>query len=172
AWLESKAGVTVAQAAAKPSGVSPASAPAGAKIVITGAGIMPNPRSNIVGFVRNGALITTLDPLKNEIVFDAASQPALRVEVPDIAPGAVQIIITPIAGPTGGISDPSPPINFTVARADLNAPALSSVSPAQGKPRDQITITGSGFSAVAAENLVTFRQGLIEAQARVVRSSA
>ena len=172
ASLESKAVVTVAMPAPKPAAVSPASAPAGAKIIITGAGFIPNPRSNIVGFVRNGAVIAVIDPIKNEIVFDATNQPALRVEVPDIAPGAVQIVVTTIDGPTGVISDPSAPISFTVARADLTAPALSIVSPAQGKPRDQITVNGAGFSAVATENLVTFRQGLIETPARVIRSSA
>jgi hypothetical protein len=170
--LESKALVTIAQPPPSPIGVSPSSAPAGAKITITGAGFNSNPRNNTVAFVRNRALIALIDPRENEIVFDASNQAALRVEVPDIVPGAVQIVVATIDNLTGVISDPSAPINFTVARPDLNAPALTGVSPAQGKPRDQITINGAGFSAVATENLVTFRQGVIETQARVVRSSA
>src|SRR5262245_3863244 len=57
ASLESKALVTIAQPPPKPTGVSPASAPAGAKITITGAGFNANPRGNTVAFVRNRALI-------------------------------------------------------------------------------------------------------------------
>ena len=172
ASLESKVVVTAAQPAPKPAGVSPATAPAGAKITISGAGFIPVPHSNIVSFVRNGARIAVIDPTKNEIVFDATNLPSLRVEVPDVAPGPVQIVVATIDGPTGVISDPSAPINFIIGRPDLNAPTLTGVSPAQGKPRDQVTINGGGFSAVPAENLVTFRQGLIETQARVLRSSA
>src|SRR5262245_32562926 len=170
--LESRAVVTAAQPAPRLAGVSPAIAPAGAKILITGAGFMPISNSNTVGFLRNNTLIAAINPSDNEIVFDAANQPALRVKVPDIAPGAAQIVVAAIDNLTGVISDQSAPINFTVARPDLNAPTLANVSPAQGKPRDLITINGGGFSAVANENLVTFRQGLIESQARVVKSSA
>ncbi|MGH9767402.1 MAG: IPT/TIG domain-containing protein [Blastocatellia bacterium] len=170
--LETVAVITVAQPAPRLAGVSPASAPAGAKITITGSGLSPIADGNIVGFVRNGALVAILDPTDNEIIVDATGRPALRVEVPDIVPGAAQIVAATIDGLTGVISDTSAPINFTVARADLNAPALASVTPAQGKPRDQITINGSGFSPVATENRVIFRQGFLESQARVVRSSA
>ncbi|HKQ79374.1 MAG TPA: IPT/TIG domain-containing protein, partial [Blastocatellia bacterium] len=170
--IAAKAVVTIARPAPRPIGVSPASAPAGAKITITGSGFNSNPRGNTVGFIRNRALIAVIDPAENEIAFDTSNALALRVEVPDIVPGAVQIVVSTIDNLTGVISDPSAPLNFTVARPDLNTPSLTAVSPAQGKPRDQIAITGSGFSVVATENLVTFRQGLIETQARVVRSSA
>src|SRR5262249_53492151 len=148
ASLESKVVVTTAQPAPKPAGGSPATAPAGAKITISRAGFIPVPHSNIVSFVRNGARIAVIDPTKNEIVFDATNLPSLRVEVPDVAPGPVQIVVATIDGPTGVISDPSAPINFIIGRPDLNPPTLTSVSPAQGKPRDQIAINdrqiGSG----------------------------
>ncbi|MGE0128320.1 MAG: IPT/TIG domain-containing protein [Blastocatellales bacterium] len=172
AQLETIAVVTVAQPAPRLAGVSPASAPPGAKIIITGAGLSFISDSNIVGFVRNNALVAILDPDDNEVVFDTAGNPALRVEVPDIAPGAAQIAVATIDEITGVISDTSPPINFTVTQSGLKAPALASVSPAQGKPRDQIAINGGGFSAIATENLVIFRQGFIETEARVIRSSA
>ena len=170
--LETIAVVTVAQPAPRLGGVSPASAPAGAKVVITGSGLSRIPDSNIVGFVRAGALVAILDPDENEIVPDATGQPALRVEVPDIVPGAANIVVATIDDSTGVISDPSAPVNFTVARSGLDAPTLAGVSPAQGKPRDQITINGGGFSPVATENLVTFRQGFIETRARVIRAIA
>jgi uncharacterized protein (TIGR03437 family) len=172
AALETKAVVTVAQTAPKLTGVSPTSAPAGAKIVITGSGLSPLPHNNLVGFIRGGDLVAILDPKDNEIAVDTSRQPSLRVEVPDIPPGAAQIVVATIDNLTGVISDTSAPINFTVARADLNAPTLASVVPAQGKPRDQITINGSGFSLTALENTVIFRQGFLESQARVTKASA
>ncbi len=172
AALESKAVATVGRPAPRLIGVSPTSAPAGAKIIISGAGLSSNPRGNTVSFIRNRVAVAVIDPRENEILIGTSNQPSLRVEVPDIPPGAVQIVVATIDGVTGVLSDPSAPINFTVARPDLNTPSLISVVPAQGSPRDQITITGAGFSVVAAENLVTFRQGLIETPARVIRSSA
>lgn len=171
--LETIATATVPQPAPRLAGVTPAAAPAGAKITISGAGLMPVPHNNIIRFVRNGAIVATLDPAKNEIATDTTSaRAALRVTVPDIAPGAVQIVAATIDGITGAISDTSAPINFTVGRADLNAPALANVFPAQGAPRDQISISGRGFSQVAAENSVIFRQGILESEARVVKAAA
>lgn len=164
--------VTIANSAPKLTGVSPGSAPPGAKITLTGSGFSVIPNNNIVSFARPGAPLTILDPDENEIVRDAAGQPSLRVEVPEIAPGAAQIVVATVDDFTGVISNTSLPINFTITQSGLSAPTLASASPAQGKPRDQITINGGGFSAIASENLVIFRQGFIETEARIVRSSA
>ncbi len=170
--LETFAVVTVSRPALTLAGVTPASAPVGTKIMISGSGFSAISDNNIVGFVRNNALVAVLDPEENEIVADPTGRPALRVEVPAISPGAVAIVAAVIDELTGVISDTSAPINFTVVRSDLAAPQLASVSPAQGKPRDQITINGSGFSQSASENRLIFRQGFIETEARVIRSSA
>lgn len=164
--------VTVADLAPQLASVTPGSAPPGAKITISGSGFSLVPDNNIVGFVRNNAFVAILDSDENEIVLDATGKPALRVEVPEIAPGAAQIVTATIDDFTGVISDTSAPLKFNVEQTGLVAPTLASVAPAQGKPRDQIAINGSGFSANAAENLVIFRQGFIEAQARIIRSSA
>ena len=170
--LDTFAVVTVSQPAPTLTGVSPASAPTGAKITISGNGFSVIADNNIVGFVRNNELVAVLDPEDNEVVLDASGKLALRVETPAISPGAVAIAAAVIDDFTGVISDTSALLNFTVARSDVAAPLLASVSPAQGKPRDQITINGSGFSQTAGENRVIFRQGFIPSEARVVRSSS
>jgi len=172
ASLEAAAAITVARPAPRLTSVAPGSAPTGAKITISGAGFSAIAGNNIAGFVRNGAIVAILDPDDNQIVADAAGRLALRVETPPISPGAVEIVTATIDQSTGVISDTSAPVNFTVARLDTLAPRLTSVSPAQGKPRDLITINGSGFSQTASENRATFRQGFNISQARVVRSSA
>jgi uncharacterized protein (TIGR03437 family) len=172
ARLEAIAVVTVARPALTLTGVAPSSAPAGAKITISGFGFSPIADNNIVGFVRNGALVAILDPDNNQVGADAAGKLALRVETPSLSPGAVEIVAATIDEFTGVISDTSAPINFTIARFDTSPPQLTSVSPAQGKPRDVITINGSGFSQTASENRVIFRQGFSASQARIVRASA
>ncbi|MGH9833375.1 MAG: IPT/TIG domain-containing protein [Blastocatellia bacterium] len=172
ARLEAIAVITVARPALTLTGVAPGSAPAGAKITISGSGFSAIADNNIVGFVRSGALVAILDPDDNQVVTDAAGKLALRVETPPLSPGAVEIVAATIDEFTGVISDTSAPINFTITRFDTLAPRLTSVSPAQGKPRDLITINGSGFSQTASENRVIFRQGFNTSQARVVRSSA
>jgi hypothetical protein len=170
--IEALAVVTVARAAPRLLGVSPSSAPVGAKLTISSDGFSAIADHNLIGFVRNNALVAILDPEDNEIVTDAAGRIAVRVEVPAISPGAASIVAATIDNLTGVISDTSAPINFTVAPSDVAAPLLASVSPAQSAPRDQIAINGSGFSPTAGENRVVFRQGLIESQARVIGSSA
>ncbi len=170
--LETLAVVAVSRPAPRLTGVNPTSAPPGAKITISGTGFSAIADSNIVGFVRNNALVAVLDPEDNEIVTDAAGRLALRVETPPLSQGAVLIVAATIDDITGVISDTSLPINFTVARSDVAAPLLASLAPGQGRPRDQVTINGSGFSPATAENRVVFRQGLIESRARVIRSTA
>lgn len=169
--LESFAVVSVALPAPKLTSVSPASAPARAKIVISGTGFSSKLNSNYFGFVRNGQLLTFLDPSKNVSVLDAAGKPAIRVEVPQIGPGPVTILAVIADDENGILSGISAPINFTVL-PPAAAPQLISVSPTQGKPRDQVTLIGTGFGPTTAENEVTFRQNGQETTARIVQASA
>jgi uncharacterized protein (TIGR03437 family) len=170
--LDTLAVVTVSRPAPALTGVSPSSAPVGAEIIISGAGFSARSDNNIVGFVRNNALVAVIDPDDTEVVTDASGKPALLVETPEIPSGAVSIVAAVIDDLTGVISDTSAPINFTVVRSDIAAPRLNGVTPAQGNPRDQVTIAGSGFSTTPDENRVTFRQGFLSTPARVIRSTA
>ncbi len=169
--LESFAVVSVSRPAPVLTSVSPASAPAGAKIVISGTGFSSKLNSNYFGFVRNGQLLTLLDPSKNVGVLDAAGKPAIRVEVPQIGTGPVTILATIADDENGILSGISAPINFTVL-PPVATPQLISVSPAQGKPRDQVTLIGTGFGPTTAENEVTFRQNGQETKARIVQATA
>jgi uncharacterized protein (TIGR03437 family) len=166
------ASVTVAQSAPQLTGVSPRSAPPGARVVITGVGLKGASDGNTIGFVRNNKLIAVLDPDKNESILDESGQPAVRIIVPRIAQGPVSIVAAVVEGRAGVISDVSNPLDFTVDNPNAPTPVLASVTPDEGRPRGQATITGTGFSNTPAENLVYFRQGSNASQARVIRANA
>ncbi|MGH9848198.1 MAG: IPT/TIG domain-containing protein, partial [Blastocatellia bacterium] len=170
--LSTIAVITVARPAPQLSGVTPSSGPPGARILIAGAGFSALSDRNIVGFVRNNNLVAVLDPEENEIRFDAAGRPVLRIVAPAIAAGPAGIVVASIDPFTGIISDTSAPIAFTVLASNVPTPQLAGVNPAQGKPRDTITINGANFSPAAGENQIVFRQGLIESQARILRATA
>jgi hypothetical protein len=130
------------------------------------------PDNNLIGFSRNGQLVALIDPDENTVVLDNSGRPALRVIVPPLPPGAVSIVAAVVDNLTGIISDASAPLNFTVTASNVTTPQLASVSPGEGRPRDQITINGTGFSTALTENAVVFRQGLQRSEARVLRASA
>lgn len=169
--LSTAAIVTVSKAGPQLAAVNPASAPPGGTITITGTGISGIADNNIVGFGRNNQLLAVLDPDDNVIVRDPSGRPALRVTVPPLPAGPVLIGVATIDEETGIISDASNTLNFTVIASDVAAPVLTSVTPGQGRPRDQVVINGTGFSANADENRVFFRQGLSDTRARVVRAT-
>jgi uncharacterized protein (TIGR03437 family) len=170
--LETFAVVTVSAPAPVLNGVSPQAAPPRAPIVISGAGFVAGSDSNFIGFVRNGELVAIANPDDNEIVRDPSGNIAVRVRVPLISPGPVNIVAAVVDDFSGIISDISVPIGFTVLALDVSAPQLANVQPAQGNPRDQVTINGSGFSQNPLENQVVFRQGFNESEARIIRATA
>lgn len=169
--LETGAVVTVSSPAPTLTGVTPTAAPPGARITITGTGLSSIADNNLVGFVRNGQLVAILDPEQNEVTVDSAGRVSLRVSVPPLSPGPVSIVAAVIDDLTGVISDTSAPLSFTVTASNIPTPQLASITPAQGQPRDTVTINGSGFSDNPAENIVVFRQGLLESQARIIRAT-
>jgi uncharacterized protein (TIGR03437 family) len=169
--LQTFAVVTVSAPAPVLNGVSPQAAPPRAPIVINGAGFTATSDSNFIGFVRNGNLVAIANPDDNEIVRDNSGNIAVRVRVPLLSPGPVNIVAAVVDDFSGIISDISAPIGFTVLALDVAAPQLTSVEPAQGNPRDQVTIIGTGFSQNPLENQVVFRQEFTESEARIIRAT-
>jgi uncharacterized protein (TIGR03437 family) len=170
--LESFAVVTVAQPAPVLTSVNPASAPPGAKIVISGTGFSVKPDNNYVAFLSDGDLVALLDPEENEIINDGTGKPALRVTVPEISGGAVELVVLVADDLTGIFSDLTEPLIFTVLASNLPAPQLTSLAPPQGKPLDEVTINGSGFGGTVFENEVIFRQNGLETEAFIIDATA
>ncbi len=171
AVLEAFAVVTVSRPAPALRGVSPQSAPPSARITISGVGFSVTSDNNLIGFIRNGNLVAILDPDENEIVRDPSGNLSLRIKVPPINAGPVNIVAAVIDDFSGVISDASAPLGFTVLASDAATPQLTNVLPSQGQPRDQVTINGTGFSQNLSENTVIFRQGFIESDARIIRAT-
>lgn len=169
--LSTIAVITVARPAPTVTGVSPQSAPPGARIVINGTGLNATPDNNLVGFIRNGNLLAVLDPDENESFIDVNGRPALRVTVPSISVGAANVVVATIDPVTGVISDVSRPVGFTVLESNVPTPTLANVAPPQGKPRDVVVINGGNFSTIPTENQIVFRQGFNESPARIIRST-
>ena len=170
--LDSYAYVEVARPAPVLSGVSPATAPIFARVTITGTGFSTDPGNNFVGLIRNGQLVAIFEPGENELVEDQSGRPALSVKVPPVSNGAAQLVVAVIDDQTSVLSDVSAPLSFNVQTSSVTAPVLTSISPASGKPKDQITINGSGFSAKPEENEVVFRQNGIDSPGHILQASA
>lgn len=170
--LETFAVVTVSQPSPTLTAVSPASAAPGAKITISGQGFSSIADNNIFGMFRGNNLIWIFDPDDNEILIDGTGRISVRLEVPPVGTGAVNIRAAVVNKFTGVLSDISAPLNFTVNASSVPTPLLSAVSPIQGKPGDRLTLTGSNFSTTIGENRVIFRQENFEIRARVVQASA
>lgn len=158
ASIESSAVVSVALPGPVLSASSPVIAPIGGRITITGTGLHPIPSNHFVSFLRNNELLAILNPSENEIALDSTGQPALRVRIPAIAPGPVAVAVAVIDPASGVISENSAPIQLTISDLTVPAPSLALSLPGEGRPRDRITIIGSGFSAVRHENQVFFAQ--------------
>ncbi|NDD63328.1 MAG: hypothetical protein EBZ36_05030, partial [Acidobacteria bacterium] len=135
------------------------SAPSGAEgaiISLFGTGLASTSIRNYVTFRRNGQLLTFLPPSDVQVFRDSSGQPSLRIRIPKVGPGAASIQVAVVDGATGVLSDPSAPLNFTVVQKVVPAPKLTSLTPSDGAPRDQITINGSGFSPTIKLNRVIF----------------
>ncbi|HMV83350.1 MAG TPA: IPT/TIG domain-containing protein [Blastocatellia bacterium] len=168
--LETKAVAAVAAIAPTLSSVAPTSAAAGSAVDITGINLSSKPDDNFIFYVRNGQVVGLSDPTTNRVISSANNRTVLRVIVPRIPGGAVSLVAVVVNSTSGVFSDASAPLAFNIIRNQINAPQLASVTPAQGKPRDQVAITGGGFSVKPEENRVTFRQELNTAEARVLQA--
>lgn len=169
--LETVAVAAVAAPAPVLASVTPGAAPAGATIDLTGTGLSSGPDDNFVFYVRNNQVIGLSDPDENRIISNSNNRTVLRAVVPKIPGGAVNIVVVVVNGMTGIFSDASAPLAFNIISNQISAPLLASVSPAQGKPRDQVAIIGGGFSTKPEENRVIFHQDLNTAEARVLQAS-
>ncbi|WP_326943784.1 IPT/TIG domain-containing protein [Amycolatopsis sp. NBC_01307] len=126
----------------------PAQAAAGAKVTVAGTGFAATAGANTVKFGGKAATVTT------------ASATSLEVTVPT---GAVTgpVTVTTTAGTATSQQ------SFTVDAATA-APAVTGFSPATGVAGTTVTLTGTGFAPVAADDTVTF--GLT--RARVTAATA
>ena len=120
---------------------SPASGPAGTIVVIMGTGFSAVAAENIVRF---GGGVQAAEPTN-------VSATSLTVVVPDEAQTG------PITVEVGGHTATSPQ-EFVVE------PVIASFSPASGPAGTIVVIMGTGFSAVAAENIVRFGGGVQAAE--------
>ncbi len=169
--LETKAVAAVAAIAPTLSSVAPISAAAGSAVDITGINLSSKPDDNFIFYVRNGQVVGLSDPTTSRVISSTNNRTVLRVIVPRIPGGAVSLVAVVVNSMSGILSDASAPLAFNIIRNQINAPQLASVTPAQGKPRDQVAIIGGGFSVKPEENRVIFRQELNTAQARVLQAS-
>ena len=156
--IEASAVVSISLPGPVLSKINPITAPAGARLTITGTGLNAVPNNHFVSLFRNNELLALLNPFENEVVSDSSGKPALVIRLPDVPPGLVSLAVSVIDPVSGVVSENSAPIAFTVSESTLLAPQLSNTIPGQGKPRDQITIIGTGFSSVREENHVRFIQ--------------
>ncbi len=112
--------------------ISPSSGTAGASVTITGTNFNAAAASNTVTFNGTAAVVT------------AATTTSLTVTVP--AGGATgSVSVTNSNGTANG------PV-FTY----LSAPVITSINPVAGPAGTAVTITGTGFDAIAANNVVKF----------------
>lgn len=116
-------------------GISPTSDMVGATVTITGTNFSAVRAENIVSF--NGIICTV----------SAATPTKLTVIVPQKATsGTIKVTINNhiVTGPV-----------FTVTPTPINGdPAITSISPTKGYPKDTLTITGTNFSTTYTDDVV------------------
>ena len=156
--IESSAVVSVALPGPTLAAISPSTVPVGGRITISGDGLSVVPNNHFVSFFRNNQLLALLNPFESEVSLDTGGRPALRVRVPAIAPGPVSVVVAVVDPSSGIVSENSMPLTIQVTQTTLQPPQLTASLPAQGKPRDQIRINGSGFSSLREENQIRFVQ--------------
>ena len=154
--IVASADVSVASQGPVLTSISPAVAPVGGRVTISGKGLTPVPNNQFVSLFRNGSLVEILNPLENEIVSDNDGRTSLRIKIPSTGSGQVSLAVAAIDPLTGVMSENSNLLSLTITEQPIPAPRLSLVLPGEGKPRDRIRIVGSGFSLIPAENLVYF----------------
>jgi len=112
--------------------ISPASAKAGTSITITGTNFDVIAANNVVKF--NGTVATVTS-----------------------ASGTSLVVTAPAGGSTGAVTETTAGGTATgPVFTYLQAPAITSISPASGAAGISVTITGTGFDATAANNTVKF----------------
>lgn len=115
---------------------SPARGPAGETVRISGIGFSDTPSSNAVSF--NGTAATVTSATANEIV----------VSVPAGATtGAISVVT-----PTGSSTSASP----FVVTATASAPTITGFTPTVANAGAAVTVTGTGFDTVAANDRLAF----------------
>ncbi|BCJ55405.1 hypothetical protein Asp14428_68800 [Actinoplanes sp. NBRC 14428] len=130
------------------SSLNPSRAPIGAKVVVSGTGFSATAGSNTVKFNGTTATVT------------AASRTRLTVTVPSGTTSGTVSVAVGTATATSGQA-------FTVVPG-TPAPAVTGFSPSTGDIGASVTITGTGFSTVKAENNVSIGR----TRARVTAASA
>jgi hypothetical protein len=165
--IESSAVVSVAMPGPVLASTTPSTVPIGGRITITGTGLNQIPSNHFVSLLRNNELLAILNPSENEIAIDSNGRPALRIRIPAIAPGPVSVAVAVIDSATGVVSENSAPIQLTISEFTVAAPTLALTLPGEGRPRDRITIIGSGFSPNRQENQVFFTQSGLGGQSGI-----
>jgi len=118
-------------------GFTPASGRPGDTVTITGNNFSTQASNDIVALNSKAASVIN------------ATGTTLTVEVPiGATTGSFSVTVN---GNTGVSAD-----NFTVLPPVVLPPAIASFTPAAGAPGTEVTITGTGFSAIAANNTVKF----------------
>lgn len=163
--------LVIPQAGPVLSAVTPNIVPVDKFVTISGTGFSGFPENNVAVILRNGTIENIADPDENEIVQDQSGRPALKVRIPSVTNGAAQIAVAVADNLTGIISELSTPLNLTITTNNVGAPVLTSLSPASGKPKDNVTINGSGFSTFPDSNFVIFRQNGLDIDAEVLQAS-
>ena len=121
-------------------GFTPASAPVGASVTITGNNFDPTPANNTVVF-SNGVAATVTSSTSTQIVTtvpQGAVTGPITVTTTDVVQGATSAS------------------SFTV----VPPPAITGFSPASAPVGTSITITGANFDPTPANNTVTFFNGI------------
>ncbi|MFG3044351.1 RHS repeat-associated core domain-containing protein [Streptomyces sp. NPDC048241] len=124
--------------------VVPLRAAPGAKITVSGTGFSPTASADTVTIGGKPATVSS------------ASATRLVVTVPTSAVSGK--VAATVAGSTAEAAE-----SFTVAPA---GPAISKFEPTAGVPGDQVVLSGSGFAATAAENVVRFNGIVAEVKDR------
>jgi RHS repeat-associated protein len=124
--------------------ISPASAPVGTQVTVTGVGFGTTQGASTVTFnsLNYGAVAATISSWSDTQI--VATVP------PTAASGSVKVT-------EGGVPS-NTNINFTVP-----APQITSISPASGSVGTQVTINGSGFQSAQGSGYVTFYNGVTAA---------
>ncbi len=122
---------------------STSTAEPGASVVISGSGFSETPTDNIVSF--NGELAEVA----------SSSSTSITATVP------VRALTGPITLTVAGNDPVTGPV-FTVTRPEV---MITSINPTQGAPGIEVTITGTGFSEILADNIVSFNGELADVSA-------
>lgn len=143
----------------------------GQQVVITGTGFLPPTTSPPdIGIVFSGTGITV-----DAVEYVSETQLLVTVSVADTAPFGLQTVT--VVNPDGGTAPPGPGATITIGAPPGDAaiglpapktkpdgsspppaspPVISSLNPAAARRGSSIAINGSGFSATASSNSVTF----------------